>query len=88
MPQLGNCCCFTVITLFKASVPFLHPMKTLRKPEVFCFEGVQKWNIGLKWVNYAFRNNAPLYSCASMETMKIKRGILVSNGSSMFKQDR
>ena len=39
------------INSFQPNVSFQCPLKT-SKPLVFwCFQGLQKWNIGLKWVN-------------------------------------
>ena len=40
---------YNKIILQTSDVPFLYPQKTSIKPEVFCcFQGVYKWNIGLK----------------------------------------
>ena len=44
------------INSFQPNVPLLYPLKT---SENFCFQGVEKWTIGLKWVKSSsekFRN--------------------------------
>ena len=44
------------INSFQPNVPLLYPLKT---SENFCFQWVEKWNIGLKWVKSSsekFRN--------------------------------
>ena len=40
---------------FQANVPFLCPLENIRKTPVFrCFQGVQKWNVGLTWAKPGF----------------------------------
>ena len=43
----------TRLNSFVPNAPFLYPLKTSEKWKVFyCFQGVEKWCIGKKWVNF------------------------------------
>ena len=43
----------TRLNSFIPNAPFLYPLKTSEKWKVFyCFQGVEKWCIGKKWVNF------------------------------------
>ena len=44
--------CLNIINPFWSSVTFLYPLNTLPH-----FQGVQKYDTGLKWVNDYFRNS-------------------------------
>ena len=46
---------YTVLNLFKTSVPSLYLLETWKKTEVFwCFQVVQKGRVGLKWIKTIF----------------------------------
>ena len=37
---------------FVPNAPFLYPLKTSKNRNVFCFQEIEKWCIGNKWIKY------------------------------------
>ena len=63
MPWYWNfCICFIIsnngyLNTFHATGLFLYPPGNIRKPDVFCFQGVWKEISDMKWVNIVLANN-------------------------------
>ena len=85
---------YYVVNQFQANVPFLHPLKTAETLLFFrCVLGVQKGNIGLKWVDNSGRetisigNNPTLiYSINAQNTTSTSASNKnVINGVTIFK---
>ena len=85
---------YSVVNQFQANVPFLHPLKTAETLLFFrCVLGVQKGNIGLKWVDNSGRetisigNNPTLiYSINAQNTTSTSASNKnVINGVTIFK---